>query len=287
GDGWSFTLDYLRRYLQDIEVLPEEEREREEEEQPHDLYRALVATLGRRIAELHQALAIETDEPAFKVEPASPDDLREWGDRIGKQAEEARDALSRAQASDSLSDSVRELVQELLGRWSDLEVAITRLVPKDLVIHKSRFHGDLHLGQVVVVNEDFLVLDFEGEPARPLEERRRKHSPMRDVAGMVRSLNYAGWAALLDQGRASPPPEPVVRNLKQWEAIAVETFLAGYREGTAGCPTIPTGDEEFGQLLALFCLEKALYEICYEATNRLDWLRIPVRGVLELIEPTA
>jgi maltose alpha-D-glucosyltransferase/alpha-amylase len=75
--------------------------------------------------------------------------------------------------------------------------------------------------------------------------------------------------------------------LKQWEALAVEAFLAGYREGAAGCPTIPTGDDEFGQLLALFSLEKALYEICYEAANRPDWLRIPVRGVLELIEPTA
>jgi maltose alpha-D-glucosyltransferase/alpha-amylase len=283
GDGWSFTLDYLGRYLQDIEVLPEEEREREGEEQPHDLYRALAATLGRRVAELHQALAIETDDPAFKAEPASPDDFSGWGDRIGKQAVQARDALSRALTAVDLSDPVRELVQDLLSRWPDLESAITHLVPKDLVIHKSRFHGDLHLGQVVVVREDFLILDFEGEPARSLEERRIKHSPMRDVAGMMRSFNYAGWSALLEHSRTAPPPEPVVGNVHNWEALAVENFLAAYREGAAGCPTIPANDKEFGQLLALFSLEKALYEICYEAANRPDWLQIPLKGVLELI----
>jgi maltose alpha-D-glucosyltransferase/alpha-amylase len=157
-------------------------------------------------------------------------------------------------------------------------------VPKDLIIHKSRFHGDLHLGQVVVVREDFLILDFEGEPARSLEERRSKHSPMRDVAGMVRSLNYASWAALQEHSRTAPSPEPVVGNVHRWEVLAVENFLSAYRHGTVGCPTIPTNDEEFHQLLALFSLEKVLYEICYEAANRPDWLRIPVKGMLELIE---
>jgi maltose alpha-D-glucosyltransferase/alpha-amylase len=283
GDGWSFTLDYLIRYLQEIEVIPEDQREAEE--QPHDLYRALAATLGRRVAELHQALAIETDDPAFKVEPASPQDFREWGDRIERQAAQARDALSQALTSGGLGDPVREMIEDLLGRWADLEAAIIRLVPKDLVIHKSRFHGDLHLGQVVVVREDFLILDFEGEPARSLEERRSKHSPMRDVAGMVRSLNYASWAALQEHSRTAPPPEPVVGNVHRWEVLAVENFLSAYRQGTVDCPTIPTNDEEFHQLLALFSLEKVLYEICYEAANRPDWLRIPVKGVLELIGP--
>jgi maltose alpha-D-glucosyltransferase/alpha-amylase len=283
GDGWSFTLDYLIRYLQEIEVIPEDQREAEE--QPHDLYRALAATLGRRVAELHQALATQTDDPGFKAEPASSDDFREWGDRIGKQALQARDALNRVLTAEHLSDAVRELVEDLLGRWADLEAAIGRLVPKDLVIHKSRFHGDLHLGQVVVVREDFLILDFEGEPARSIEERRTKHSPMRDVAGMIRSLNYAGWAALREHSRTAPPPEPVIGNVQHWEALALESFLAAYREGAAGCPTIPADDEEFGQLLALFSLEKALYEICYEASNRPDWLQIPMKGVLELIGP--
>jgi maltose alpha-D-glucosyltransferase/alpha-amylase len=136
---------------------------------------------------------------------------------------------------------------------------------------------------VVVVREDFFILDFEGEPARPLEERRIKHSPMRDVAGMVRSLNYAGWSALLEHSRTAPPPEPVMGNVHHWEALAVENFLAAYREGTADCPTIPADDEEFDQLLALFSLEKALYEISYEAANRPDWLQIPVKGIIQLI----
>ncbi len=281
GDGWSFTLDYLSRFLQEIEVIPQEQREAEV--QPHDLYRALAATLGQRVAELHQALAIETDDPTFKVEAAGADDFRAWGKRVHEQADQARDALSRSVAAQDLSEAVGELVHELLRRWKDVETAIKRLTPKDLAIQKSRFHGDLHLGQVVVVREDFLILDFEGEPARKLEERRSKHSPMRDVAGMVRSLNYAGWSALLEHSRAAPPPEPVVGNVKQWEALATQCFLAAYREHAAGCPTVPDNDDDFDQLLALFSLEKALYEICYEADNRPDWLRIPVRGVLQLI----
>jgi maltose alpha-D-glucosyltransferase / alpha-amylase len=281
GDGWSFTLDYLIRYLQETEVIPEDQREAEK--QPHDLYRALAATLGRRVAELHQALAIETDDPAFQAEPASASDIHGWGERAGEQAVQARDALNRVLAAADLSEPIRERVQDLLRRWQDVEAAIMRVVPKDLVIHKSRFHGDLHLGQVVVVREDFLILDFEGEPARPLEERRIKHSPMRDVAGMIRSLNYAGWSALREHSRASPPSESVVGIVQQWEALATESFLAAYREGTAACPTIPSNEAEFGQLLALFSLEKALYEICYEASNRPDWLGTPVTGVLQLI----
>jgi maltose alpha-D-glucosyltransferase / alpha-amylase len=281
GDGWTFTLDYLSRYLQEVEVIPEEQRETEE--QPHALYQALAVTLGQRVAELHQALAIETDDPAFQAEAATTDDIHGWGDSVREQAVQARDALGRVMAGEDLSEPVREQVQDLLRRWQDVEVAIGRLVPKDLAIRKSRFHGDLHLGQVVVVREDFLILDFEGEPARPLEERRRKHSPMRDVAGMMRSFNYAGWSALREHSRASPPSESVLMIVQQWEALATESFLAAYRQSAAGCPTIPADDADFQQLLALFSLEKALYEICYEASNRPDWLGIPVRGVLQLI----
>ena len=281
GDGWTFTLDYLDRYLQEVEVIPEQQRESEEHN--HDLYRALVATLGQRVGQLHQALAIETDDPAFQAEPATAEDIEGWEKRVHEQAVQARDALGRIVAAENLGEPVRERVQDLLRRWQDLEATIRRLVPKDLEIRKSRFHGDLHLGQVVVVREDFLILDFEGEPARRLDERRSKHSPMRDVAGIVRSLNYAGWSAMRERAGIALPSEAMMADVQQWEALARESFLATYRQCTADCPTIPADETQFNQLLALFCLEKALYEICYEASNRPDWLEIPVRGVLQLI----
>ncbi|TVR83709.1 MAG: maltose alpha-D-glucosyltransferase [Rhodospirillales bacterium] len=284
GDGWEFTRGYLDRFLRDIEVVPEEERAVDQESQ-HDLFRNLATTLGTRIGELHLALAVETDDPAFRTEPAGADDFLAWGDLVREQADKAKSALDRASASQNLPDAVQAPVDGLLARWSEIDAAISRLQPTALDVHKSRFHGDLHLGQVVVVREDFYVLDFEGEPVRPLSERRAKHSPMRDVAGMIRSFDYAGWSVLLDHALASPVTESLEQAVTTWQAMAEGSFITAYRETVAGCPTIPGDDDGFRQLLDLFQLEKALYEICYEAANRPDWLKIPVQGVLRLIEP--
>ncbi|TVR96454.1 MAG: maltose alpha-D-glucosyltransferase [Rhodospirillales bacterium] len=285
GDGWEFTRDYLNRFLQDIEVIPDEQRVAEEEAQ-HALYRTLATTLGTRIGELHLALAVDTDDPAFRTEPADEHDFQAWGDLVREQADKAKKALERSRAG-TLPEPVLAQVEALLERWADVEAAIARLQPTDLDVHKSRFHGDLHLGQVVVVREDFYVLDFEGEPVRPLAERRAKHSPMRDVAGMIRSFDYAGWSVVLDRSLAAPVSEDLEQAVARWQAMADARFLDAYRATVAGCRTIPADDGDFQQLLDLFQLEKALYEVCYEAANRPDWLKIPLHGVLRLIEPPA
>jgi trehalose synthase-fused probable maltokinase len=137
-----------------------------------------------------------------------------------------------------------------------------------------RTHGDLHLGQTMLADRGWVILDFEGEPARPLPERRLKRSPLRDVAGMLRSFSYAAAGARILRGSAPPA---------DWEDRARETFLEGYRERVDGS-LLPPGQQAFDQLLAVFELEKAVYELRYELNNRADWVGIPVAGIVRLLD---
>ncbi len=153
---------------------------------------------------------------------------------------------------------------------------------------KTRHHGDYHLGQVLVANNDFQIIDFEGEPARPLEERRKKHSPLRDVAGMVRSFNYAAHTALRNaSAERMSDLEEMHGWAADWERRVREAFLEGYQGGVMGCPSYPENDEHAQALIELFTLEKALYEVRYELDNRPDWVGIPVRGILGLLNDRA
>jgi len=149
---------------------------------------------------------------------------------------------------------------------------------------KTRHHGDYHLGQVLVVGSDFQIIDFEGEPARPLAERRRKHSPLRDVAGMLRSFNYAIRSALMNfVAERAEPLERLEPWITLWEERTRQAFLEGYAEGARGAASYPENEEHARALIELFTLEKALYEIRYELDNRPDWVGIPIRGVLDLL----
>ena len=286
GDGWSFTEDYLRRVLQDLEVVSTEEDLNQAA--PHAMYVGMARTLGNRVADLHRAFALDVDDPAFQPEPASPSDMEAWGEQVRVQASAAQSALTRSMSSGDLSEEVRQQVESVLGRWPKIDRMIDQALPKSLEVMKTRHHGDLHLGQVVVVREDFCILDFEGEPVRSMEQRRSKHSPLRDVAGMIRSFNYAALTAPSDHIAPSPAVEEQLETaVRQWEKVATACFLEGYRESINGCSSVPANSRVFRRLLNLFVLEKALYEICYEAANRPDWLRIPVTGVQRLMASAA
>ncbi|MBD5657198.1 MAG: alpha-amylase, partial [Candidatus Eremiobacteraeota bacterium] len=154
----------------------------------------------------------------------------------------------------------------------------------DSGLMKTRYHGDFHLGQVLVVADDLMIIDFEGEPGRPLLERRRKSSPLRDVAGMLRSINYAAVAALrgatADRAEDTSKLEPLALD---WERRSVESFLTGYRAAIAGCASYPVEPNDARQLLELFVLEKAFYEISYELANRPAWVRIPLEGIRAIL----
>ncbi len=285
GDCWTFTLSYVKRYLEGRSFVDEEanpELDVFDQIEGQRMYLDMTRTLGRRIGELHCALCTETDDPAFTVESVTPDDVAAWKTAVHEQANAARAALLGLRTT--LSEEVGRLVDSLLANWVQVESMIFSTTLKDTKIKKSRCHGDLHLGQVVVMQDDFYILDFEGEPVRSLAERRAKGSPLRDVAGMIRSFNYAAWASLYDRAVLNPDAMQAERAwAAEWERRNVDSFLEGYRETASSCASVPGNRRSLKRLLNLFILEKALYEICYEAANRPDWVRIPVQGVSALL----
>src|SRR5205807_370333 len=171
-----------------------------------------------------------------------------------------------------LPDGVDEL-DPIRGRGEEVRERLRQLTHIGGVGRVIRHHGDFHLGQTLWAGGDWVIIDFEGEPARPLAERRRKRSPLRDVAGMMRSFAYAASAVEILRGAA--PPDG-------WEERARKEFLESYLE-TVDPNLMPSGRQAIDRLLAIFELEKAVYELRYELNNRPDWVRIPVAGILRLL----
>jgi trehalose synthase-fused probable maltokinase len=170
----------------------------------------------------------------------------------------------------------------LISRQHDLAKLIETLMPRQVDAMRTRLHGDYHLGQVLVSDGDVFIIDFEGEPMRPLAQRRLKQSPLRDVAGMLRSFAYAGAAA---QREMPADQQPLAA--ERLSALIREmstAFLREYEHRSAGCPSYPADPTHAASLLRIFLLEKALYEVSYEIANRPDWLRIPLSGVLAIID---
>jgi maltose alpha-D-glucosyltransferase/alpha-amylase len=272
GDGWEYTTGYLVRFLEDRRTSAEAP------EDAHGPYIQLVKMLAQRTAELHVALATPSDDPAFKPEPITSEDLREWTHKV---QEDVRTTLDLIAHPDDLPENARSDAIQLAEVRGGLERRIAaegnRLVAGGL---KTRHHGDYHLGQVLLKRNDFVIVDFEGEPARPLEERRARHSPLRDVAGMFRSFTYARQTAERQCSVTSSEDcskwEPL---LVAWEQETRETFLRVYDE-IARAAGLYTSLEHVQPLLTLFEIEKALYELRYELRNRPDWAAIPLRSLI-------
>jgi len=269
GDGWEYTLGYLERHL---ESLRASDSAPEPAPLAHGGYLELAGTLGRRTAEMHQALALRSGDPAFDPEamvPSDVDGLRERAQReIGETLELLRSRMG------ALPEPVQLEARALLARAQALGDLIARAPVRVEGGLRTRYHGDYHLGQVLVSANDFLIIDFEGEPARSFEERRAKGSALRDVAGMLRSFNYARWAALRRVARSSAEVERLMPVAVAWETAARGAFLDGYSAALGGALPLDPG------LLGLLELEKALYELRYELNNRLDWAQVPLQGLL-------
>ena len=242
-DGWALALDEL---VSDPEAF---------------LHR--VGRLGEVVGQMHAVLGSDASDPAFAPEEPSTESLGLLTATIDEEIE--RIFLDLAD---------REEASEIAGRGEEVRDHLRMLTQVAVGGRVIRHHGDLHLGQTLFSQDDWLVLDFEGEPARPLAERRRKRSPLRDVAGMLRSFAYAASAAEMQRG--APAPEG-------WEQRAREAFLEGYFR-TVDAALLPPGQAAIKQLLAIFELEKAVYELRYELNNRPDWVRIPVAGILRLLD---
>jgi maltose alpha-D-glucosyltransferase / alpha-amylase len=284
GDGWAQALNYLTRYLDDALLSSGEGASALAD--PDVFFLMLARQLGIRTAEMHRALAEHAgDDPDFSPEPVTCEDIAEWRDDLAESAADMLAGLERERSS--LPVPFRELADRLLAHRDGLFERILTLIPDTLEAQKTRYHGDFHLGQVIVVQNDFFIIDFEGEPARPLASRRRKSSPLRDVAGMIRSFDYAAVAAVRHLAEARPAAEPRMTELAEaWRQRAVDGFRAAYRKTMRGCPAYPASKKQAREMTAFFMLEKAVYEVSYELANRPGWVDIPLRGILGILART-
>jgi maltose alpha-D-glucosyltransferase/alpha-amylase len=280
GDGWSHTQAYLERYLDEVAVLPAEDVAARKD--PHAMNLAQMRKLGERTAELHKALCPAEAEPDFKPEPLTEADVKKFQRQVGKDARAAFDALAARRKT--LAPEAAEHAEKLLAKRKEILEHIEAPLAFGNGVMKTRFHGDYHLGQVVVAQNDFYILDFEGEPRRPLAERRAKHTPLKDVAGMLRSFAYAkavARRALAAKGTVDLARVEVL--LRDWHLRVSAEFATAYRVAMAGCAAYPANPDEARRLLTLATLQRLLYELRYELDHRPDWLVVPLEDLERLI----
>ncbi|WP_313740240.1 maltose alpha-D-glucosyltransferase [Pseudomonas sp.] len=282
GDAWAWTQNTLERAIRD-ELEAQQGTEQGHANAQTELA-DFAALFGQRLGEMHLHLAAPTDDAAFAPQVSDRDDSQRWAQQIGAELNHALDLL--AQHRDALDADSQALVDDLQQQREGLAQHVARLAEQAQGGLLIRVHGDLHLGQVLVVQGDAYLIDFEGEPSRPLQERRAKHSPYKDVSGVLRSFDYAA-AMILRSASAADLSEPErqarQRVARQYLHQSRHAFVEAYGLATAAMPHAwEQGDGERAAL-ELFCLEKAAYEITYEAENRPAWLAVPLHGLHGLI----
>ncbi len=300
GDAWQYTLDSLERYLQSVLTHPTVQAPPIPQKhllsllrEPPALaketigpYLSSAQLLGQRTAELHTALASVPDDPDLAPEPFTflyqislYQSMRSFTLRTLQ--------LLRERVKD-LPPELKEDAQQVLS-FEEAIIEHYQLIRKQRIsASRIRCHGDYHLGQVLFTGKDFVIIDFEGEPARSLSERRLKRSPLQDVAGMIRSFHYAAHSALIRQAPLSPRPEddfPLLQHWAQyWYVWVSVVFLRSYLDMVKPSGLLPEDMERLRILFDAYILEKAIYEIGYELNNRPGWLKVPLRGILQLME---
>jgi maltose alpha-D-glucosyltransferase/alpha-amylase len=280
GDGWIVTSAYLDRFVDMQRVLGTSEHPGESEEQL--AYLRYMSQAGRRVAEMHLALAASDEFTEFAPEPTDAADVRRWIEEAMTRADHAFDALK--QRRDTIREADRVLVDRLLAQRDTLLDRLDRLLPAGIDGLKIRHHGNFHLGQMLIVKDDIFIIDFAGEPHRPLEERRRKVPAARDVAGLIRSIDYSATAALERALKVAPDEHGRLgAALSEWRDRSAAAFLAAYREIVADTPLWPADPIAAERMLNFFLLEKLFSEIDHELAHRPDWLRVPLTGAMRIL----
>jgi maltose alpha-D-glucosyltransferase/alpha-amylase len=279
GDAWSFISQSLDRLIAEQQLLPSETIS-ETPESAAMLGR--LRQIGERTADFHRTIASRSDIPDFAPEPVTADDMAHWTDA---QVERARNVFRLLDLNrDTLSDATKPLAAEMQKHREQILAHIDSNRGLAIEAMKIRHHGDFHLGQVLIANNDSFLLDFEGEPRRSLDDRRHKAPAARDVAGFCRSIDYATSAAL---GRAAATSEEektkLAARLRLWTQQLIEAYWQSYREALADDRLWPRDEQQGRHLLEMFLLEKAFYEIEYELTNRPDWVGIPLEATLRIL----
>ncbi|HXX36898.1 MAG TPA: maltose alpha-D-glucosyltransferase [bacterium] len=304
GDAWAYTLDALDRYCERA-MAEHAEGAADDWPSPHSplalaarplpeavyervgeyLHRADL--LGQRTAELHRALASDAADPAFAPEPITASYQRSLYQAARALTQQTLPVLRKALRT--LPGDARASAERVLEAENELLRRFQSVLSRKITGTRIRCHGDYHLGQVLYTGKDFVIIDFEGEPARTLTERRIKRPALRDVAGMLRSFHYAAYSALraqIERGAISqhPAAAPFLdARLAHWRRWACASFLRGYLRAAGDAPFLPRTREEIEVLLNVHLLEKAVYELGYELNNRPGWARIPLEGILELL----
>jgi maltose alpha-D-glucosyltransferase/alpha-amylase len=279
GDAWTVTSAYLDRFVEEQRLLTAEAAGHSDE---LAAYVRRIEQVGQRVAELQLGLASRDDIVDFAPEAISTSDAQRWMDDVLRRANHALDELMRRRSD--LTDNDRELIDHLLSSRSSLAALLRELLPENVDAVKIRHHGDFHLGQMLIAKDDVFIIDFEGEPRRSLDDRRRKAPAARDVAGLIRSIDYSATAAL-ERALKSAPDEQgkIARSLDGWRDSSVAAFLAGYRRSLSDARLWPQPLQDADRLLDFFLLEKAFYEIEYELAHRPDWLRVPLAGTWRIL----
>lgn len=296
GDGYNNGLSRVKWYFSRVKSYTEDWQNFTEPQNaavaaqlvgdmPHAAER-----LGYITGLMHNGLASNQDLPDFRPEPITRQDVASWEDNIIK-------LIGRViQGVQAKLDTLSPNLQALLSPVAENEAVFVKMAEGLNVLveancHKIRFHGDYHLGQVLKTGEDYVILDFEGEPARSLAERRAKNCPLRDVAGMLRSFNYCAYAVLFEIWEERDWPESMKEELENWalawEELARRSFLKGYLEAISqhtGLPFVPQDGASFSQVLKIYEVEKAFYELNYEFNNRPLWAPIPAKGILRQMQ---
>ncbi len=274
GDVWTRTVETLARHLEACRTLAPQEAAPGIEG-----FLTLVATLGVRTAQLHAALARPTGDTAFDPEPWRETDMQQWVQQVRDDALATMDLLSARR--DQLAPQLQERAQQVFAAGPRLMQQVERCAMLRLSALKTRAHGDYHLGQVLIADNDFVIIDFEGEPTRPLAERRRKHLALRDVAGMLRSFDYARHAALQSAAAGDGAVDRLQAPAAEWLRATRAAFVDAYRdEGVrAGLFGDRAAFDALAPALELAELEKLLYELRYELNHRPDWAGVPLQAV--------
>jgi maltose alpha-D-glucosyltransferase/alpha-amylase len=273
GDAFNWTIEYLKRSISN--------RESTSSETQADLtgYENFARRLGARLGEMHALLAREPGQNAFAPEPVAPADIEEWTAAAEWQLFAIEAIL--APAADRSHEAYSELAAVLSGSHEPIAQAVRRIFESCAGLYKIRIHGDLHLGQVLVSAGDVIFLDFEGEPLKPIPARRRKNSPLRDVAGILRSFDHCMRIASDEELRVESPAGEQRSGLlqAQFHHRASEAFLRGYGDGRGA-----SLDQRERDLAAAFALEQAAYDLISQRGSPAKSLAIPMRGLIAAIE---
>jgi maltose alpha-D-glucosyltransferase/alpha-amylase len=299
-DTWQAAIDNLKRYYEgviskrleypDLPEFPVALLDAESSEIPGifkelagELLVEMAGLLGRRTAEMHLSLAVNNEDPAFKPEPFSLLWQRSVFQSMQGQVKKVFRLLETNLVN--IPEELKTDALELLRLQSRITENMRAIVRGKLEARKIRIHGDYHLGQVLYTGKDFIIIDFEGEPARTLTERRLKRSPLRDVAGMIRSFHYAAYLTLYKEAAVRTPEKPALEAWADlWYRCVSGSFLQAYFDVMNGSGLIPRNRQEIEIMLNAFLLDKAVYEVGYELNNRPQWVWIPIRGIRQLME---